>query len=79
MVRPGDVWIQNDTVFVIESGPQGGVSIWDLDHNLLSSWRSNEPEEGTILGGHGLCADSDGNVYVTEIGQGQRVTKFQRV
>ena len=79
VVRPGDVWIQNDTVFVIESGPQGGVSIWDLDHNLLSSWRSNEPEEGTILGGHGLCADSDGNVYVTEIGQGQRVTKFQRV
>jgi|TARA_B100001971_G_scaffold212903_1_gene244354 hypothetical protein len=79
VVRPGDVWIQNDTVFVIESGPQGGVSIWDLDHNLLSSWRANEPEEGSILGGHGLCADSHGNIYVTEIGQGARVTKFQRV
>ena len=79
VVRPGDVYIQNDIVYVIESGPQGGISIWDLDHNLITSWRSNEPQEGSIIGGHGLCVDLDGSIYVTEIGQGARVTKFQHV
>tara|TARA_Y100000294_G_scaffold139585_1_gene133148 strand:- start:498 stop:881 length:384 start_codon:yes stop_codon:yes gene_type:complete len=79
VVRPGDVYIQNDIVYVIESGPLGGVSIWDLDHNQLASWRSNEPQEGSILGGHGICVDLDGNIYVTEIGNGARVTKFQKV
>lgn len=79
VVRPGDLYIQNDIVYVIESGPQGGVSIWDLDHNLITSWRSNEPQEGSIVGGHGICVDLDGSIYVTEIGSGARVTKFQHV
>ena len=79
VVRPGSMVMLNDIVYVIESGPQGGISIFDLDHNLLSSWRSNEPQEGSIIGGHGICVDLDGNIYVTEIGNGARVTKFQKV
>ncbi|MDP6175288.1 MAG: hypothetical protein QGF09_14075 [Rhodospirillales bacterium] len=34
---------------------------------------------GTVIGGHGICVDSQGGIYVTEIGQGQRVSKFVRV
>jgi streptogramin lyase len=79
VVRPGSMCMLNDIVYVIESGPQGGISIFDLDHNLLTSWRSNEPQEGSIIGGHGICVDLDGSIYVTEIGQGARVTKFQKV
>ena len=79
LVRPGDVWVLDDIVHVIESGPEGGVSLWDLDQNLVTRWRSNEPEVGSILGGHGICVDSHGSIYVTEIGQGQRVTKFQKL
>ncbi len=79
VVRPGDVWIKDDVIHVIESGPSGGVSLWDLDHNLITEWRSNDPEEGLILGGHGICVDSAGSIYVTEIGAGQRVSKFARV
>lgn len=79
ITRPGDMYIQKDTIFVIESGPKGGVSIWSLDHKLLSRWGSNDPSQGSIIGGHGICVDLDLNIYVTEIGQGQRVTKFQRV
>ncbi len=79
ITRPGDMYIQNELIFVIESGPGGGVSIWTLDHELVSRWKSNEPSEGSIIGGHGICVDLDLNIYVTEIGRGQRVTKFQRV
>ena len=80
LVRPGDVWFLNDIVYVIESGPEGGVSVWDLDGNVLSRWHVNEPDgEGTILGGHGITVDSHGSIYVTEIGSGNRVSKFVRV
>ncbi len=79
VVRPGDVWIKDDVIHVIESGPNGGVSLWDLDHNLITRWKSNDPEEGLILAGHGICVDSDGSIYVTEIGRGARVSKFARV
>jgi DNA-binding beta-propeller fold protein YncE len=79
ITRPGDLQIRNDVIYVIESGPQGGVSIWDLDGNQITRWSCDEPTPGTLLGGHGLCVDLDGSVYVTEIGRGQRVTKFQKV
>jgi len=79
VVRPGDVWIKDDVIHVIESGPEGGVSLWDLDHNLITRWGSNDPEEGLILAGHGICVDSEGSIYVTEIGRGSRVSKFARV
>ena len=78
VVRPGDVWIKDDVIHVIESGTEGGVSLWDLDHNLITRWKSNDPEQGLILGGHGICVDSAGSIYVTEIGAGQRVSKFAR-
>lgn len=79
ITRPGDMYIQNELIHVIESGPEGGVSILDLDGNQVMRWSCNEPANGTLIGGHGICVDLDGSVYVTEIGQGKRVTKFQKV
>ncbi len=80
LARPGDVWIKDDIVYVIEQGGGNGVSIWTLGGGLITRWRGNEgPGEGTLIGGHGICVDGQGSIYVTEIGKGERVSKFQRV
>ena len=77
---PGDLWIKDDVVYVIEQGEGSGVSIWTLDGELMTRWRGNEGAgKGTLLGGHGICVDSQGSIYVTEIGKGDRVSKFLRV
>ena len=78
--QPGDLWIVDDVVYVIEQGGGNAVSIWTLDGTLITRWRGNEGAgQGTIIGGHGICVDSQGSIYVTEIGEGARVSKFQRV
>jgi hypothetical protein len=65
---------------VVEQGESGGVSIWTGDGELITRWRGNEgPGKGTLMSGHGICVDSHGSIYVTEIGSAQRVQKFQRV
>ena len=80
LVAPGDIWIHDDIVYVVEQGGGNGVSIWMLDGTLITRWRGNQGAgEGTVIGGHGLCVDSHGSIYVTEIGRGQRVSKFVRV
>ena len=44
------------------------------------SWTGNEGAgENTVIDGHGICVDSKGSIYVTEIGEGQRVSKFDRL
>ena len=56
------------------------MSIWTLGGELLSRWHGDRGAgQGTVIGGHGLCADSHGSIYVTEIGRGERVSKFVRV
>ncbi len=78
--KPGDIWIHDDVVHVVEQGPGSGVSLWTLGGDLITRWRGREgPGKGTIVGGHGLCVDLQGSIYVTEIGEGLRVTKFQKV
>jgi streptogramin lyase len=80
MQKPGDIWIHDEIVYVVEQGQGNGVSIWTLDGKLLSRWRGNEGAgRGTVIGGHGICVDSKGSIYVTEIGRGDRVSKFVRV
>ncbi|MDA1347681.1 MAG: 6-bladed beta-propeller [Chloroflexi bacterium] len=77
---PGDLWIRDEVVYVVEQGGSSGVSLWTLDGEMITRWRGSEGAgKGTLLGGHGICVDSDGSIYVTEIGQGQRVSKFVRV
>ena len=77
---PADLWVKDDIVYVAEMGSGSGVSIWTLDGTLITRWYSNEgPGKGTLIMGHGICVDSQGSIYVTEIGGGDRVSKFQRV
>ena len=78
---PGDLWILDSIVYVVEQGAGTGVSVWTLDGELLSRWRGSDEgaAAGSVIGGHGICVDSKGSVYVTEIGQGERVSKFVRV
>ena len=77
---PGDVWIHEDHIYCIEQGPHGGVSIWTLDGDVVSRWKIDEgPGKGSITDGHGITVDSEGSIYVTEIGNGERVSKFVRV
>ena len=77
---PGDLWIHDSIVYVVEQGAGTGVSIWTLDGELLSRWRGSDQgaAHGSVIGGHGICVDSKGSIYVTEIGQGERVSKFVR-
>ena len=80
VVMPGDIWIEDDVVYVVEQRPGNGVSIWTLDGELITRWRGDEgPGKGTISAGHGICVDSHGSIYVTEIGDAQRVQKYQRL
>ena len=77
---PGDLWIKGDVVYVVEQGGASGVSIWTLDGELITRWRGDEgPGAGTLANGHGICVDSEGSIYVTEIGDAQRVRKFRRL
>ncbi len=78
---PGDLWIHDNIIYVVEQGAGTGVSIWTLDGELLSRWRGSDEgaAAGSVIGGHGICVDSKGSIYVTEIGQGERVSKFVRV
>lgn len=77
---PGDVWIHEDHIYCIEQGPHGGVSIWTLDGDVVSRWKiDEEPGKGSITDGHGITVDSEGSIYVTEIGNGERVSKFVKV
>ena len=77
---PGDLWIHDSVIYVVEQGAGTGVSIWTLDGDLLSRWRGSDEgaAHGSVIGGHGICVDSHGSIYVTEIGQGERVSKFVR-
>ena len=76
LVSPGDLYVRDETVYVVEQGPTGGVSLWTLDGDLITRWRSREDGNLVIGDGHGICVDSHGSIYVTELSG--RVTKFQR-
>ncbi len=79
LIAPGDIWIKDDMVYVVEQGGGCGVSIWTLDGDLITRWRGDRgPGKGTISAGHGICVDSQGSIYVTEIGDAQQVVKFQK-
>ena len=79
LIAPGDIWIKDEVVYVVEQGGGGGVSIWTLDGDLITRWRGDRgPGKGTISAGHGICVDSQGSIYVTEIGDAQQVVKFQK-
>ena len=80
VAMPGDLWFVGDVVYVVEQGVEGGVSIWNLEGELITRWRGSDTDEGrTVQSGHGICVDSQGSIYVTELPPRECVTKFQRL
>ena len=76
MVGPGDIFFDDEIAYVVEQGGGNGISIWSLSGELITRWRGNAD---ACQAAHGGSFDSNGNIYVAEIGepgQGQRVTKF---
>jgi NHL repeat len=86
--NPSGIAIRDDIVYVSELQPfrdaavgpgRCRVSLWTLSGNLLTSWvGTDSPDRDLMLGGHDLCVDSNGDIYVCE-GSGARVSKFRRL
>lgn len=75
---PSDLWI-TDVVYVVEQLGRPGVSIWTLDGELITRWYGDSgPAEGVFTSSHGVCVDSHGSIYVTELGR-DTVVKLQRL
>ena len=78
LAGPSDLWI-GDVVYVVEQLGRPGLSIWTLDGELVTRWRGDSgPAKGVFTSSHGVCVDSQGSIYVTELGR-DRVVKLQRV
>ena len=81
MSAPGDIHFRDGLAYVAEQGNNRAVSIWTLDGDLVTRWHGDD--EAKILGAaHGIWTDSEGSIYVAEIGtpeMGQRVRKFQKL
>ncbi len=77
-IQPTDIYIDSDNiVYVSELGDR--VSILDLEGNVLARWgdeRSHDP--GKFWGAHGIWVCAMGDIYVSEVLEGQRVQKFTR-
>ena len=77
---PGDIYIDNDIVYIVEQTEAGGVSIWTLEGELITRWWAHKGEgKGTLISGHGICVDSQGSIYVAELSPANRVSKFQKI
>ena len=79
VVGPGDIFFNDDVAYVVEQGGGNGISIWTLDGGLITRWRGNAEASQAA---HGGALDSDGNLYIAEIGEpghGQCVTKFSLI
>lgn len=79
-IQPCKIFVDaNDIMYVAEL--QGRISIVDLKGKLLARWGSPEErvaEPGKFIGPHGIWADRHGDVYVSEVLNGQRIQKFVR-
>jgi streptogramin lyase len=86
--NPSGICIRDGIVYVSELQPfrddtvgpgRCRVSLWTLDGALLADWRGTDaPGRDLMLGGHDLCVDAAGDIYVCE-GSGGRVLKFRRL
>jgi DNA-binding beta-propeller fold protein YncE len=76
--RPTDMYVDREGVAYV-SELEDHISILDLQGNLIGrfgSERSNAP--GKFWGPHAVWVDSQGDLYVGEVLEGQRLQKFAR-
>lgn len=71
---PFGLYLTKDRVLVAD-GRAHGVRILDLQGKPLVRWGEKGKEVGQLEVPHWICADSQGAIYVAEVG-GQRVQKF---
>jgi hypothetical protein len=86
--NPSGICIRDDIVHVSELQPfrdaalgpgRCRVSLWTLDRTLLADWRGIDgPGHDLMRGGHDLCVDAAGDIYLCE-GNDGRVVKFRRL
>ena len=79
--RPTKIYIAPDDVMYV-SELEDRFSLVNLDGTFIGhggnrNERSHEP--GKFWGPHGIWADSAGDIYVSEVLEGQRVQKFARI
>ena len=76
---PNDIYIDHeDNVYVAEA--YNGISIFNLDGELLDRWGEKGPAPGQFADmPHGLCVDSRGDLYVAEVVTPNLFQKFERV
>ena len=81
--RPADLYIDQDKeiIYLAELGRvnhnKPRISIRDFNGNILSMWEGRESEgDGVLENPHGICADSQGDIYVGEIINFKRILKF---
>lgn len=77
--QPGDLMADPDGIrYVAEL--QARVAILDLDDHLIARiGEEAKAEPGSFIAPHTVWVDSEGSLYVGEVLEGQRVSKFQRV
>ncbi|MBI4199101.1 MAG: hypothetical protein HY535_01320 [Chloroflexi bacterium] len=78
-VLPCKVFVSGDgTMYVAELGHR--VTICTLEGKVLARWGGESSHApGQFVAPHGICADSHGDVYVSEVLEGQRLQKFIRL
>jgi len=74
---PCDIHIDRDGAVYIAEG--GGVSIFDLDGNLLSCFSVRGGPDNLNHGPHAVWVDHHGDLYVGEVGVENLLYKFARV
>jgi sugar lactone lactonase YvrE len=75
--RPCSLVFNDREDFVCIAEIEHRVSIWRLDGKLLDCLSDNQNEGGLFAGyPHGICMDSSGALYVSEVGVDGRVQKF---
>jgi DNA-binding beta-propeller fold protein YncE len=74
---PCGLYIDADGIVYIAEG--GGVSIFNLDGQLLSCFKVAGGPDDVNHGAHGIWVDRHGDIYVGEVGALDLLHKFKRV
>ena len=76
---PNDAIIDDDGIMHIATGHEG-VHLMTLDGKLIGTWGQRGDGLGQFRGyPHGIWMDSEGSVYVAEVGAESAIQKFARI